>query len=269
LADPFLGIDAKLNRAEEHLQVLDGYITTYLEDKPYRFVAEEHTDGHYYHFAISLEVYPFPPDEVWGPLIGDAIHNLRSALDHIAWHFSLPKARQDNPNRIEFPVFIDDPAKRPDLRGALNKKLGYLRPEFHAIVDGAQPYKTGNTHHPMWLLERLWNNDKHRTIHTSGFFFGTPSEDPQVFGYSPGHFGPFARDDPKHRAPLASGFGNTPQDVDDRVNTYKNMTVDVALGDGGSATRDAPYAGLPIRHTLRRIRAFVVERVVEPSRSLA
>jgi hypothetical protein len=44
--DPLEGIRAKLNRAEEHLDVLDDLIGTYFQEKPYRIFGEEETrDG--------------------------------------------------------------------------------------------------------------------------------------------------------------------------------------------------------------------------------
>ena len=181
MKSPLFGIEAKLNRAKEHLDVLDDEIGAYLRDKPYRIVGEQHSEGNYWHHDIFLEVAAFPPDDIWGPLIGDAVHNLRSALDHLAWKVALPEARSNTPRLIEFPIFLDDPAKDPEVRGALTAQLKRLRPESHAVIQGAQPYKTGDSLHPLWLLQKLWNTDKHRTLHTSGFVLGVPSADSEVW----------------------------------------------------------------------------------------
>ena len=271
---PLAGVQAKLDRAQEHFDVLNDRIGSYLREHPYRFVGEEHTEGGYHHWAIFLEVRRFPPDEVWGPIIGDAVHNLRSALDHLAWKLALNEARLDTPRRIEFPIFLDDPADNPEARGALRKKLKCLRPETHALVDGAQPYKTGNTQHPLWLLQALWNTDKHRTLHTVGFLFGEPSDNPEAFGFESWSFGQFpTREGSEHRAPLANGRGLADQDLQGRMDAYERMAIDVSLGWTGLASgafldfREAPFFGLPVRQMLRRIRTYVEAEIIEPSQS--
>ena len=279
---PLAGVEAKIDRAKQHLDALNGAIETYLDKDPYRFVSDEHTDEHSYRYEIFLEVDEFPPDEMWGPIIGDAVHNLRSALDHLAWELALPETREQTPRRIEFPIFLDDPAQNAEARGRLAVKLACLRPESHALVDAAQPYNTGNPHHPLWLLQALWNTDKHRTLHTAGFLFGTPSDDPEnLFGYAGYSFGGFAREGPgENRTPLSAGRGNAwgriPDEalranVDTNMQTYKGMALDVSLGPTGADEMfhaDYPFAGLPIRQVLRRISAYVETEVIDPLRPL-
>lgn len=258
------GIQAKLDRAEKHLDCLDELIGTYLDGDPYRVVGNEGTEGGYHYWAIFLEVERFPPDELWGPIIGDAVHNLRSALDHVAWNFATDAARRETPRRIEFPVFLDDPAEDPEVRGAFRKRINCLRPECHAVVDGAQPYKTRDSHHPLWILQGLWNTDKHRVLHTAGFMFGSPSDNPTRLGYDSWSWGPFQR--AKDGAPLSHGYGNTDQDLQSRVDAYKEATLDVSLGyiEASFSWRDEPYAGLPIRQVLRTIQRYVRTDVIEP-----
>lgn len=276
--DPFFGIQAKLDRSEEHFDVLDDHIGTYLRKQPYSFAGEEHTEGDYYHWSTWMDVGELPPDEIWGPIIGDVVHNLRSALDHLAWQLATEQARADTPRRIEFPIFLDDPANDPDIRRALTKILNCLRPESHAVIDAAQPYKTGNTHHPLWLLQALWNTDKHRTLHTAGFLFGDPTDaPPDGFGFGNWSHGEFNRADPEHRTPLANGHSlivgdNTFEgEVQGRVDAYKDFTVDVSLGPAAPGEHwwtGSPFAGLPIRQMLRRIREYVDAEVITPLRPL-
>lgn len=265
---PPLGIQAKLDRSQEHFDVLDELIGSYLRTEPYRFIAEEYLEGDAHHYAIFLEVDTFPPDGVWGPVIGDVVHNLRSALDHLAWQLALPTARSDTPRRIEFPIFLEDPTDDPEVRGALRKKLQCLRPDCHAVIDAAQPYKTRDTHHPLWLLQALWNTDKHRTLHTTGFLFGSPEGAPSDgFGFGSWSNGPFDRENPEKRTKLAGGFGRTQQPVEDQVNAYEASTVDVSLSAAAPSEHwwtGSPFAGLPVRQVLTRIRSYVDAEVVGP-----
>jgi hypothetical protein len=278
MATPLDGIRAKLDRADKHLNVLDDLIGSYFAENPYRIIGEEKMEGEYWHYATYLEVDRFPPDEVWGPIIGDAVHNLRSALDHLAWALALPEARATTPRRIEFPIFLDDPTENPEIRGAFTKKLHCLRPEAQTVVDGAQPYKTGDSHHPLWLLQALWNTDKHRTLHTTGFAYALAANlsGTAEWGYNGWSWGPFGdRFDSENRTPLESGYAlasalASADPFQERMDTYKGVTFDVTLGHREAVPdRDAePYGGLPIRQALRRLQRYVAEEVVEPLQPL-
>jgi hypothetical protein len=274
---PLEGIRAKLDRAEEHLNVLDHEIGTYFEEHPYRIFGEEETRGDYWHHTVYLEVSRFPPDELWGPIIGDAVHNLRSALDHLVWELATPHARAETPRRIEFPIILDDPASNPEIRGAFTKKLKCLRPESHAVIDGAQPYKTGDFHHPLWLLQTLWNTDKHRTLHTTGFayFLERDRASDHEFGFNAWRWGPFGnRFDSENRTPLERGYAlasalASPDPLQERMDAYENVTFDVSLGHTPPfSARDEAYGGLPIRQILRKLQRYVTDEVVEPLKPL-
>lgn len=267
-------IQAKLDRADEHLNVLDDLIGSYFAEKPYRISAEEWTEGDYWNYATYLHVATFPPDHIWGPIIGDAVHNLRSVLDHLAWNLATDQARASTPRRIEFPIFLDNPHEDAEIRGAFMKKLNCLRPEAHAVIDGAQPYKTGDSHHPLWLLQTLWNTDKHRALHTTGFAYVLADNlsDSSEYGYGGWHWGPFGdRFDSENRTQLGGGAtfvdAIPPGDPLQRVmDAYEGVTFDVILGHTGSIPdRDTePYGGLPIRQVLRRLQRYVTEDVVKP-----
>lgn len=272
------GIRAKLDRAEEHLNVLDHLIAAYFADNPYRILGEEETIGDYWHFSVYLQVDRFPPEEVWGPIIGDAVHNLRSALDHLAWQLAVPAARANTPRRIEFPIFLDDPANNREVHRLLTKKINCLRPESHALVYGAQPYKTGDSYHPLWLLNALWNTDKHRTLHTSGFAFikAESLSDTAEYGYNGWSWGQFGdRFDSENRTPLESGHAlasalASPDPLKERMDAYENVTFDVTLGHTGliPARDTEPYGGLPIRQVLRRLQRYVTKEVIDPLKPL-
>lgn len=124
------GIRAKLDRAREHLNVLDDLIGAYFKTHPYRIVGEEARRDGYWYFAVYLEVTTYPPDEIWGPIIGDTVHNLRSALDHIAWRLALDAARVGTPRLIEYPIFFDNPADGKEVTRLFAKKLNCLRPRI-------------------------------------------------------------------------------------------------------------------------------------------
>jgi hypothetical protein len=72
----------KLSRALDHVDALDRAIKGWLAGDSYRFVKEYDTETR--RVAIVARISePIPP--AWGPMIGDVVHNLRSALDHLAF----------------------------------------------------------------------------------------------------------------------------------------------------------------------------------------
>lgn len=183
-----------------------------------------------------------------------------------------------SPRRIEFPIFLDDPTSDPEIRGAFTKKIQALRPESHAIVDGAQPYKTSDRHHPLWLLQTLWNMDKHRALHVAGFayIFERDLSEEAEYGFTSWRSGLFGeRFDARNRTQLEAGRVQasalaSAHPLQERMDAYENVTFDVTLGERGGpfSDSDEPYAGLPIRQVLRRLQRYVTKKVVDPLKPL-
>jgi hypothetical protein len=100
-----------------------------------------------------------PPD--WSLLAGEAVQNLRSALDHAV--YALVKNR--NRSRCQFPIFLD-PCEfqvrgRPMIAGAPKP--------IQTLIEKTQPYQLMPTRpelHPLAFLNRLSNRDKHRVLNT-------------------------------------------------------------------------------------------------------
>ena len=100
-----------------------------------------------------------PPD-YWPLVAGDAIQNLRSALDHVVY----AAASSDN-ERTQFPIFTD-----PDVYKAQNPNwLKGVPDSVKATIENAQPNRRFPTNPAVSGLEQLRelsNLDKHRTLTT-------------------------------------------------------------------------------------------------------
>ena len=109
-------------------------------------------------------------------ILGDTVHNLRSALDHLAYQLASLHTGEDiqKPDRIQFPICESieafDNAKDRWLREIAPDHVAIMeRFQGHHRVDGGQ----GPYFHPLSKLRDLSNVDKHRlpidlVIPTSG-----------------------------------------------------------------------------------------------------
>ena len=101
----------------------------------------------------------------WPLIVGDAIHDLRSALDHLMWQLAIVylgrQPKKAEWNNIQFP----EVRNLKDFNG--NRFLKYVRPIDVDRLKPLQPYKrVGRGQlHPLPKLIRLSNIDKHRKLH--------------------------------------------------------------------------------------------------------
>jgi hypothetical protein len=164
MPDPFDEIEAKIDRAGEHIDALNGEIRHWAEGNPYSIEAEP--KGQSTHHRIYVRLHEVPDVRRWGLLLGDAVHNMRSALDHLVYALAIRVTGQDPPpgfDRLQF-VIVDDPS---DWKG----QMWHLKPlsdEMRALIESVQPYKTTPLDRVQydllrWLRE-LDDADKHRVI---------------------------------------------------------------------------------------------------------
>jgi hypothetical protein len=156
---PLDGAQAKLLRANEHLDRLERDSWEFLESEPYRFVGKR--EAHEY--VIRLQVLAEPPISL-AVTVGDVLFDLRSALDHLVWQLALLK--QKPPVGTEFPIFKDEGKFLRTGRGGGLYKVRGLLPEHQTIIQSLQPYTRGEDamSDPLWVLHELTNADKHRTL---------------------------------------------------------------------------------------------------------
>jgi hypothetical protein len=102
-------------------------------------------------------------------LLGDYIHNLRCALDHLVWQLVLlsnNKPGWDN----QFPVSLSGPnywcAKKDGSPSTRERCLKGVADEHRTLIDEMQPYRGRNTNrHGFAILAWLSNTDKHQIVH--------------------------------------------------------------------------------------------------------
>ena len=157
----------KLRRANYHVNLLLDVVEEFNKLDLCRVAVEQNDER-----QAILRVYdvrPTPPE--WGVLIGDCAHNLRSALDHIAYGLARPHFYPDPvPTTVQFPIFRWRWWYRGERgrRGAASQMRGFPR-GARTAVEQLQPY-----HHwkwpetwLLWQLAEISNVDKHRLLHVT------------------------------------------------------------------------------------------------------
>lgn len=161
------GPEAKLDRAIEQLKTLKAQADRFVETQPYTVTVQFEPEAGCY-VTRFWGRRPVPLES--SILVGEIVHNLRSALEHVAWLLATANAND--------PASLWEPEKRklitfPVAKHAEAFLSHSLRPlisaEAKAAIEPLQPYvgrlpKHVATH-PLVGLHELWNIDKHRVIH--------------------------------------------------------------------------------------------------------
>jgi hypothetical protein len=149
----------KLKRGIEHVETLCGETKAFEDEQAYLFESERELrspkEAVYRCFAVEQKA---PPGH-WPLLAGEAVQNLRSALDHLVYELS------GNNRRTQFPIFTD----RCEFQVLGTRKLKGVSEAKRALIEKSQPYKfmpEDAAHHPLAVLSSLSNLDKHRVLAT-------------------------------------------------------------------------------------------------------
>jgi hypothetical protein len=163
MAHPLDGALAKVRRAEEHLSSLQQEVGRWREQNRDPMARENNSKRTEFRFYTN---WSHPPDPVrWALLLGDGIHNLRSALDHLVYACSGPYP----PKRCEFPIMRNrDRYFLPerDESGGLYKIRGIRDGVVRTFIEEAQPWKDPQrlNEHWFWIIHQLDIQDKHRLV---------------------------------------------------------------------------------------------------------
>lgn len=161
-------VELKLRRAEEHIDVLDTEIQTFLAGEPYAAYRSLERGG--LEHVIFWSRYKEPPPRL-GLIAGDAIHNIRSSLDHMV--VALAKfgasasgqtiSEQDE-RRLQFPITMSPEEFEKQVR---RQAIARVPPPAAAIIEQRQPYLAVSQwpkRFPLYEISQFDNADKHRTL---------------------------------------------------------------------------------------------------------
>ncbi len=156
------GVLLKLERAETHIQTFRDEVMAFGErdPKPFGFRPEStlrpDKSAKYDLYAVVRQE---PPRELALPF-GDAIQNIRAALDHLVYELAPPRARRSR--KLQFPIFTDE----CEFKVRSPPMIEGITGDERTLIERVQPYAATNipSDDPLAVLRKLSNRDKHRLL---------------------------------------------------------------------------------------------------------
>lgn len=148
--DPFRSARLKIERAHQLADELGRLLDAYRGAE----LVTEAQEGKPGFVSVRVRLSEQPPDHVQ-TIMGDAFHNLRSALDHMA--VALARINGRGVSGVYFPFAENSEA----LEGAIaSKKFDHASPEAVDMVRSLEPFRGGN--HALRALHDFNVADKHK-----------------------------------------------------------------------------------------------------------
>lgn len=135
-----VGIKAKIKRANEHVRNLASEIQSWNTPDRYAFGPDDDPKTGDEVFRIYGNDLTPPP--IISVIAGEIIHDLRSALDHLAWQLVDAHSGKLG-RRIQFLVF-DEPHTIQEYEAKVKRMINGASHSAMHLVKGMEAYKGGN-----------------------------------------------------------------------------------------------------------------------------
>jgi hypothetical protein len=155
------GCIAKADRAEVQMQAFEFVWSMFRESNPYPSWVEvdEQTGWHHVWFDFSTPAPPSIP-----VIVGEFVHDLRSALDHLAWREAVERIGAAEAEKLARKITF--PLAKESAEFDTAQTRAYVSKDAWTIMERHQPYKRGKGKGPksLGLLHWFSRIDKHRTV---------------------------------------------------------------------------------------------------------
>jgi hypothetical protein len=163
---------AKLRHAEAHITTLRTFIDAARSQEENQLGLGAELDAATDMYVLRITSAPdlAPISEKVSLIVGDVVHNLRSALDHLAWRLACGAAPGGIPAKPKDVIF---PICEPPQPGKSCKTPKYFTAADWQKIHEFEPCKGLNNRpdgwsasyvHQLTLLQQLSNDDKHKTL---------------------------------------------------------------------------------------------------------
>ena len=189
------GVYEKIARARVHEADLAQRLAAVLGPGKQQFVLDPKPDPETGRHHVRVYGVPAVQPE-WMTIIGDCLHNLRSALDHLAWQLVVLDGQcPTDEDMTIFPIRLS-PFNRKGHPRPIELKPAVTSSKIIEAVEAVQPYSdTGSPPdppvlNPLWALHRLNIIDKHRllvvavyTLNLGETWWGSSGDEPSPTFY--------------------------------------------------------------------------------------
>lgn len=161
------GAVEKFNRSSEQFDELIAEMDAFFNAKPKPHTSVGKFDTDKWEWVERFKVIKEPPTRL-GVILGDVLHNLRSALDNMIWQVTLLDGGTPD-DTTQYPIA----SKSEDQFEAMaNHRIPGLSDKHRAMVKKTQPYRRGDLadRHSLSILATLSNIDKHQIVHPTFSF---------------------------------------------------------------------------------------------------
>lgn len=156
IVDNISGAYGKLERAEHHINDLRGQIDVFLAEVPFKVIAHYRRKAGKISYSVKAEKRIPPP---FSFILGDAVHNLRAALDLML--FALASQRAPRPDNIQFPFPKGDSDNA--LTGTINSgQVKFAGEKVEEAIRRLDPRPSKNS--ILSGIHSLDIRDKHRLL---------------------------------------------------------------------------------------------------------
>jgi hypothetical protein len=153
----------KVERAKQHIGELEAELRAFHSTNPYVVGAKRNPETRQLIYYV-VSVQEVPP--AISAIAGDALQNLRSALDHLAYRLVCSGLRREPTYREAYAIAFPIARSAQELETLVPGKVKGASQAAIDAIKAVKPYKGGND--ALWLIHSLNNIDKHRVLIAAG-----------------------------------------------------------------------------------------------------
>jgi hypothetical protein len=159
---PLSGAYAKIDRAVDHFNKIDIAIGEMFRAEKDGDIAGHKIETNSQELVVSVAEQA-PLDPTLPLIVGDCVHNARSALDHLVYQLALlNNAPNDAASKTSFPICLTPKEFKNATKGKIAR---FVNTRAFEEIERLQPYKTGKKENDLlWILSQLDIIDKHRLL---------------------------------------------------------------------------------------------------------
>jgi hypothetical protein len=204
-----------IRRAQKHIDDLKAEILEFKNSRPYAIARKRDLDsGEWLLYVVAATPVP----DAIPIILGDVVHNLYCTLDYLAWEIVNSSGIKTPTRSTAFPISRDVPTMKDQIE-RYERQVDGMPEDAKKAIRRMEPYRRADNF--FWMLQKLNNINKHRTLLAVGFTTESVSGPVELM----------KKADIRYGSPLETGsvIASTPADVEGHFDTQ--FFFDVAVSE--------------------------------------